>query len=637
MKQIAKIFLGLWAFTAVACNQFLDIVPDDIATIENAFTMRINAKKYLFTCYSYMPQHGITGSNPALCGGDEFTHSTNFRSAAHVHAWYIANGYQNAADPRCDFWRGSNGGNDLYEAINHCNIFLENIHKVPDMGQAEIIRWQAEVKFLKAYYHYYLVRLYGPVPIKDSNLPIDATVDEVKVYRNTLDECFQYIVNLLDEALAQGLPETITSEADELGRITQGIAMAVKAEVLMTAASPLFNGNTDYAGLTDNRGIEIFCPNKSEAEKQARWEAAAQACRAAIDYLEAAGHGLYTYDLQEYTMSEVTRGKMHLRGAVTEPWNKEIIWADPNSREGELQANAFPRGLDPTKSTNAATKGNLSVPLKIAAQFYSQNGVPIEDDITYDYENRFQLQKAVANDQYYIKNGYTTVRFNFGREPRYYAALGFDGSVWFGQGTVNEASPLYIQSKANQGAANVGETTQNLTGFWPKKLVHFKTTATASAITYHYYPFPVMRMAGLYLFYAEALNELGTSTEEVLPWIDRVRQRAGLLGVAESWTRFTHNPDLFRSQEGLRSIIHRERLIELAFEGQRFWDLRRWKEAYSQLNQPITGWTLEESTEANYYKERLLFSQTFGIRDYFWPIADDEIYADNNIVQNFGW
>ena len=77
------------------------------------------------------------------------------------------------------------------------------------------------------------------------------------------------------------------NEAEELGRITQGIAMAIKAEVMVTAASPLFNGNADYKGYTDSRGIELFNPNKSEQAKKQRWIDAAEACRQAIDFLKA--------------------------------------------------------------------------------------------------------------------------------------------------------------------------------------------------------------------------------------------------------------------------------------------------------------------------------------------------------------
>src|SRR5690606_18568448 len=134
--------------------------------------------------------------------------------------------------------------------------------KVPDMYQDEKDRWVGEAKFLKAYYHFLLIRQYGPVYLLKTNQSVGASIAEGKVYRNTLDECFEYVEALLDEVLAnESVPEEIANVAEELGRITKGITLAFKAYVQLTAASPLFNGNTDYVTIVDNRGQAIFNPN----------------------------------------------------------------------------------------------------------------------------------------------------------------------------------------------------------------------------------------------------------------------------------------------------------------------------------------------------------------------------------------
>lgn len=192
--------------------------------------------------------------------------------------------------------------------------------------------------------------MYGPIPIMDQNIPVNAGEEEVKVFRNTIDECFDYVINTLTEIIdSNHLPDKIMNEAEELGRITQGIAMAIRAEVMVTAASPLFNGNADYKGYTDSRGIEIFNPNKSEQDKKQRWIDAAEACKQAIEFLKAQGHDLYKYTSLEYTISDQTRAKMNIRNIVTEKWNQEIIWANSNSIIGQLQDHAIPRGLEPGK------------------------------------------------------------------------------------------------------------------------------------------------------------------------------------------------------------------------------------------------------------------------------------------------
>ena len=556
MKKIQLFILNCLIIALSSCDSFLDIVPDDIATIDNAFTMRAQAEKYLFTCYYYLPAHGLLEANPAIAGGDELYITESFRSAAHVHAWYISHNMQSSARPRCDYWTGADQQNNksLYQGISDCNIFLENIQKVPDMTQAEKDRWAAEVRFLKVYYHYWLIRMYGPIPIMDRNIPVNASEDEVKVFRSTIDECFDYVINSLTEIInSNHLPDKIMNEAEELGRITQGIAMAIKAEVMVTAASPLFNGNADYKGYTDSRGIELFNPNKSEQAKKQRWIDAAEACRQAIDFLKAQGHDLYKYTSLEYTISDQTRAKMNIRNIVTEKWNQEIIWANSNSIIGQLQDHAIPRGLEPGKEGNASVGGNLAVPLKIADLFYTKNGVPITEDKTWNYDDRFELRKATANDKYFIKEGYTTANLNFDREVRYYASLGFDGT---------------------------------------------KT--------------------------------------DVLTWVDLIRERAGLKGVEESWDTYTNNKK-YETIDGRREIIQQERGIELAFEAQRFWDLRRWKLAFQEQNKPITGWNTQYSTNEDYYTEQLIYTQEFRIRNYFWPILDKELYSNKNLVQNYGW
>ena len=94
------------------------------------------------------------------------------------------------------------------------------------MQNYERTRWIAEVKFLKAYYHYYLFMLYGPIPIMDTNIAVDASQDEVRRYREPVDDVVAYISNLLDEAY-KDLPSKITDPGQEMGRITQPIRVGI--------------------------------------------------------------------------------------------------------------------------------------------------------------------------------------------------------------------------------------------------------------------------------------------------------------------------------------------------------------------------------------------------------------------------
>src|SRR3546814_2027650 len=252
-KQYKWTCVGLVLLICSACSNYLDVVPDNVATLENAFTMRSAAEKFLFTCYSWMPLHANSGANGHLLGDElwgVYPHNT-------ISSWKVARGEQNVVSPILNYWDGGSGGKDMYSAIRDCNIFLENIGKVPDMEDMEKERWIGEVLFLKAYYHFWLMRMYGPIPLVRENLPITAGLDEVRVHRDSFDECVDYVVELIDSATLY-LPDRIENESSERGRITRSIALSIKAYILVTAASPLFHGNTDYSELVSKDGVQLI-------------------------------------------------------------------------------------------------------------------------------------------------------------------------------------------------------------------------------------------------------------------------------------------------------------------------------------------------------------------------------------------
>ena len=634
MKIIKKISLTvLLGASAFSCNNFLEIVPDNIATIEHAFNMRSTAERFLFTCYSYIPALGSLSGNPAHTAGDEFWLPQDNGTPA----WQIARGNQNVVNSYMNYWQGNQGAKDLYEGIRQCNIFLDNIERVPDMTREEKDRWTAEAKFLKGYYHFWLTRMYGPIAIIRENIPVAAGADKVYPARAPVSECFDYAVELMDESLAH-LPDRIETEVSEMGRITKTIALSMKAYVLVTAASPLFNGNSDYAGYQDPQGTNLFDIASFDPSK---WERALAACREAVEQAEAMGHRLYTFrpEFFQYEISDTIRTQMSIRNAVAEKWNQEIIWGNTLSLSQSIQADATPRGLDPTQTANSATRGLMAPPLKLAELFYTDKGLPITADNTWAYGDRYNLKIANTEDRLHIKEGYTTVRLHYNREPRFYASLGFDGGIWYGQGRFNDKENLFfVSSKKGQPATAQNLTAYSVTGYWPKKLVNFNNViGSGSSYTIQSYPFPMIRLADLYLLYAEALNEVHGPGAEVFNYLNLVRERAGIPDVEDSWTLYSNSPGKIASKEGMREIIQQERLIELAFEGQRYWDLRRWKKAGEELNKPIVGWDLIQEDAPSYYRPKVIFQQKFSTRDYFWPLPESELLSNKKMNQNPGW
>lgn len=567
MKKIFLIIILLITGGVTSCNKYMDIVPDNVPTLDNAFASRVMAERYLNTCYSYMPGGFDLESNPAMFAGDElWLNSTSNFLPGSFSNWYIALGNQNANSPLNNYWDGANQAKGLWRAIRDCNIFLENITKVPDMDAFEIKRWAAEVTFLKAYYHYYLLRMYGPIHIMDNDISITADPLDTQIERQPVDDCFNYIIGLIDGAIPD-LPEDITT-INEYGRISQLIAYSMKAEILVTAASPLFNGNTDYASFKNSSGKPFFNPTFSNE----KWVKAADACKAAVQFAEDRGRGLFAWTppLTLTTPPQAsTINQMSFREAIAERQNNpEQIWVNNVARATkDLQAAATVRSYDPAHVDNSALTGYLSPTINAALLFYSSNGVPIDEDLTYDYGNRFALRTVPTGTSKYMYNltaGYTTIGMHFDREDRFYASLSFDGGRYFMSSQTSDNSAFNTNYKPGGNAAPVNIKFYSATGYTPKKLVSYRNVAGASsAYTVYEYPYPIMRIADLYLLFAEASNEANGPNADAFAKIDLVRKRAGLLGVQEAWTKFSRNPGKPNTKEGFRDIIHRERAIEL--------------------------------------------------------------------------
>jgi hypothetical protein len=641
------LFIAIFCSNLCSCRNYLDVVPDNISTMDNVFKLRNEAEKYLFTCYSYMPKNGDGWYNPGLTSADEIWYPQNDQTTWHA-AFRIAQGQQNAAAPLFDEWAGARKGGSgntrfdyqkTWTGIRNCNIMLENMYdmsRVPDMSTTERARWIGEAVFLKAYYHYYMLRMYGPIPLVDKNIPVDAEIENTTVARVPVDSCVNYIARLLDTA-AERLPERILDENTELGRATKPIALALKGKLLVMAASPLFNGNSDFASLKNRDGKSLFNP----AFDARKWERARDAVKAAIESAEQNNFVLYEYKNDVYSLNDTTKVQLNIRNAVTQRWGVEHVWANSQMYFAN-EALCIPPMERGSNTNRSQLRGLWAAPIKIAKLFYSANGVPIEEDKTLNFSNYEQLRTAVTKERFNIEPGFQTARLNYDREPRFYADLGFDGGVWYqkdGNATSSDVNTFYVKAKNTEKAGFGDFVNWNETGYFIKKLLSWEsTTAGTAAPTFRSYPWPEIRLADLYLLYAEALNEAEPASVKAIEYLDKVRKRAGLKGVVQCWTGFSSNPAKYTTQDGLRQIIHRERAIELVFEGHRFWDLRRWKEAPEELNKDITGWNIYGKTADTYYKERVVFSQKFvGPRDYFWPIGNYDTRRNSKLVENLGW
>ena len=638
MKSIYKysgyIFIAIFL---LSCD-YLDVVPDNVATIDHAFADRYTTEKYLATCYWGMPKSAGWNENPGIFGALEMVFNKEHRTSGGMR---FGLGEDNPTSALINYWGGTGEWiRSLYAGIRECNTFLENVDKVQDLNKYEKERMKAEVKMIKAYMHFYLITFYGPIcPLRES-IPIDESTQGVRVYREKIDDCFGYVLELLDEVISsEALPLVIENRTTELGRFTKPAAYMLKAKVLVYWASPLFNGNTDYNSFLDHNGEPFF----NQIYDATRWEKAAEACKEAIDVCTAAGIRLYqTSDfVATKPQSDTTLLVNTLRSAISERWNKELVWGNSSYPvDWGLQSPCLPR-LE--QATSASATGRMSVPFSTVEIFYSNKGVPINEDVTYPYADRYNLKTGDEEHKYVIQKGEQTAVLNFYREPRYYSTLGFDRGKWYGNSYKNypddDSEALYPKNRFGEYSSVFQPGEYNATGYWPKKLVSINTMyRDPNSVTTETYPFPDMRFADLLLLCAEALNESKEAPDtEVYQYIDMVRARAGLKGVVESWANYSNQPDKPKTKAGMREIIHQERKIELACEGVYYWDSHRWKTALKEQNRLIQGWNVNASELEDYYTITTLYTQKFTYRDYFAPIPENDLVRNPQLVQNPGW
>ena len=627
-KFIIILLAGLFS-----CDNYLDIVPDQTQQVDLLFERKEVAYTALATCYAYLPKNdGVYTSFMTM--SDEITTPIS----KETDGVRIMKGQQSASNPKFGLWSGWSDQGSLWEGIRHCNILIENIHNVVDMTEEEMNSWAAEAKFLKAYYHFLLFTYYGPIPIVDENLPISASDNEVRVKRSTVDQSVDYIVQTIDDAIID-LPVRELSSND-LGRIDQVIAKSIKSRVLLYAASPLFNGNSEmYSGFINEDGEHYF----NQTYDQTKWDLAKDASLDAINAALENGVGLYEFSStppnyeDEYEESEFLRTLYDLKYTIVDKWNSELIWGNSNPvRDNDWwQMQAACMMKNPSASSVEAAWQWIAPTLRIAELFYTENGLPIDQDLTYDFQNRFNTATVGASQNYQAQYGSTTAKLNLNREPRFYSSLGFDrgynrtwGNLW------------QLRMKKGEIHGRIANSDDYLiTGYALKKLVHPDSEGDGynKIVTYAW---PMIRLSELYLNYAEAINESAGPNQEAYDALNAVRERAGISNVEDAWGNASISATLNKhtTQDGFREIIRQERLIELSFEGNRYNDIRRWKQAEQYFNSPVFGWSVDETSVSGYYNITQVGTRSFNSpRDYFHPISINEITINPNLTQNLGW
>lgn len=519
---------------------------------------------------------------------------------------------------------------DCYKYIRQANIFLQKAHPIMTTGtqgdqllEDELTQMKANVRFMRAFYHYLLFEQYGPIILVKDKI-YNATEDQ-DVPRNTVDEVIEYIDSELTAVASELTQEPIFEDKDYRAWPTKGVALAVRAKLWLYAASPLLNGGYREAlSVTNPDGTRLF-PDYDAG----KWEKALAACKDFIDYAEAGRYEL----CKEYKDDN---------GAVIDPdksvynlfqkYTHEIIWATANNDWGGMNGDAFDRRIAPRCEKNGL--GSTGVTQELVDAFYMKDGFPVSATAYLPQSTLYQEEGYGTykdqNDNFSKKYTNVTVSNRYlNREPRFYNTVFFNGRQW----PVSCNQVLFY----NGGNSGVQEGQATLTGYMLFKRFNRSVSLTNPGVASQFRPSIIFRLADFYLMYAEAANEVNPNDARVLKYLNLVRERAGLPDIE------TLNPAIRGNQELQRAAIQRERQIELATEGQRYFDVRRWmiadKNGEGRQNGYVHGMNVRgESNDKEDFNRIVEASQiVFNRKMYLYPMPDSEMRKTKNLVQNPGW
>lgn len=649
MKHILYFFVAL-SVLFPGCN-YLDIVPeDDIKTIETIFEKREDAALWLRGCYSFEVSPLISVRQcPAYTGADEvvagdFTRSTG-ANGNHWNGLYIGDGLQMAQSPYGEIWKND----DFYAAIRYCNTFIEKIGNVYNMQDSEKELWTAEVKAEKALFYFELMRRYGPIILVPENIETNSSIADMQQPRQPIDSCVSAIVKLLDEAM-QILPPYAEKEQSRQGFHCLESAAALKAQVLLYAASPLFNGNPAYTNFVNKEGVRLFPDYDHE-----KWKKAALAAEEAIRIAEDGGKSLIQGNGSQGTKLRNTMADIESSVLATNFQNNEAIYMirQLGMFYTEYWYTWTLPFLSDSKHANFSEQvsGCISPSMKMVEMYYTKNGVPLEVDKDWNQSEQYKFTQEIDGDYRDVVPLNTNVLYlHLRREPRFYAHIAADRCYWKrGKKTSeNQLVEAYRGELFGSRYSTIdSREKQNLSGYWIKKGTYSDVTTKnyVSEVQGREEPIVYIRLAELYLMKAEAWNEyegpLVDQTRVYEP-LDKVRERAGIPKVVEAWTIHSTNPGKVKTKEGMRDIIQREWNIEFAFEGKRFWNLRRWLTAAEELNSKLYGWNVLGETAEQFYnnfeKPIVVWEKRKFVapRDYLFPIRSEEVMV-SGCVQNPNW
>ena len=544
--------------TSVRNEEWIFGNPNDgiLPIVTDVYTYMFGEFKFLTGQYS--DSYGYRGAMRCSTT-DEAEFATSETS---INRFY--DGGWSPAYPFDFYWRYS------YRAINQIHTYFEKMNQI-DLEEYryssdfETIRRQFELfpyelRFLRAYFYFELVKAYGDVPLVTTQMTPEMANN---VSRTPAQEIFDFIIRELDD-VSGFLPTTYALEpASQVGRATRAAALGLKARVLLYNASPLYNKSNDR---------EL--------------------------YLKSAAASKYVIDkAAEWDIAFTTYGSLWGHDAF---YNKENIFYHGMPANSTVETANYPVGIENGNSGNCPTQSLVD------AYEYIDNGQT--------FGQRHPGQINITQENPYA-----------GLDPRFALTIVKNGDQWPSNSTQRQTMQTYFG-----GANGLPKYKGTPTGYYLKKLVDGNTLTTANGATTRRHTWVNMRLAEVYLNYAEAMyyyygnadakGDFGMSANEA---INVLRNRPEI------------NMPNFSGNANFEERYMRERMVELAFEDHRFWDVRRWKKGneffvnigVANLELQGNDVILKRSTNVRQWNDKY----------YFFPIPQSEINRNKNLIQNPGW
>lgn len=673
MKNIhfnIKAIYGIAAVFCLASCSWLDVSPEKVASFDDAMKNKQTTENWVYSCYGPIAEASpITYRTGSADGGIEYsTDEFVLPQTYGIGAQTMSYGQVTSSSELSNFY-----WTRVYGAIGHINLFLRELDKHSPLGVTDKDRelYKAHTNFLKAYYYAMGLRLFGPIPIVNEYIDANTPAEEFPG-RYHYDYVVEEIIRLLDEAEAV-LPSGYALD-ETWGRANDTVCEALKARVLLYAASDLWNGSFPYPTWS-NTNFETPGYGKELVSKEfdiTKWERAYEANKKALETAIANGRKLLTIeDARDYMEDQkievedifipgvdpsTPEGKEFIERTMLMRYvvcsdetmgNYEYVWGSTSAEYASEYVSmcGIPRNVVTLNSgTEWSGWSALSPTLNIVESFYTRNGRLPANDPDFIDESAWLERAGIEGHE-------NIINLNSNREPRFYAWITFDDCELGPFMKDGESLNVNFLDKTAQGYNSTVPRDNCQTGYLSNKYTAPAVRMTRNTpssveddghpLAVNRYPEPFIRLAELYLNLAECCAELylhkgdATMLTEALDNLNTIRRRAGVPELSESDCT---------SEMSILDWVRAERTVELFGEGHRYYDLRRWMIAPEKLGAGVrTGLDSFESRIENptfeQFNRRVTINQPFSWsnRMYILPITMHEVYSDPQLVQAPGY